>query len=102
MPRASTQEIEVNDETLVLDLIHKVGPGGHFLAEDHTLEDFRKVWYPTMVDRSRLGTRAANELVSFTERSDRKTREIIETHQPKPLPKEVQEEFKRRQKAWTA
>ncbi|MCK4283115.1 MAG: trimethylamine methyltransferase family protein [Candidatus Brocadiae bacterium] len=101
MLRAASQEIEVNDETLGLDLIHKVGPGGHFLAEEHTLENFRKVWYPTMMDRSRLGTHAAKELVSFTERLNRKTRNIIETHQPEPLPREVQDEFRRRQKAWT-
>ncbi len=101
MLRASTQEIEVDDETLGLDLIHKVGPGGHFLTEEHTVENFRKVWYPTMMDRSRLGTRAGKELAPFTERLNRKTREIIETHQPEPLPKEVQEGFKRRQKAWT-
>ena len=101
MLRAALQEIEVNDETLALDLIHEVGPGGHFLAEEHTLANFRKVWYPTMMDRSRLGTHAARELVSFTERLNRKTRVIIETHRPEPLPKEVQDEFRRRQKAWT-
>jgi trimethylamine--corrinoid protein Co-methyltransferase len=102
MLRAATQEIEVSDETLGLDLIHKVGPGGHFLTEEHTLENFRKVWYPTMMDRSRFGTRAAKVLASFTERLNRRTREIIETHQPEPLPREVQEELERRQKAWTA
>ncbi len=29
-------ELEVNPETLALDSIHAVGPGGHFLAQKHT------------------------------------------------------------------
>jgi trimethylamine--corrinoid protein Co-methyltransferase len=102
MLRAATQAIEVNNETLALDLIQRIGPGGHFLAEDHTLRNFRKVWYPTMMDRTRLGTDAAKGLAPFTERLNQKTRSIIETHQPAPLPREVQEEFGRRQKAWTS
>ena len=35
----------VNDDLgLVLDTINKVGPGGSFLAEEHTLQNFKKVW----------------------------------------------------------
>lgn len=32
----------VDDEALALDVIASVGPGGDFLAEDHTVEHFRK------------------------------------------------------------
>ena len=30
--------IPVNEETLAEEVIHQVGPGGHFLAEEHTLK----------------------------------------------------------------
>lgn len=40
--RSLRSTIEVNDETLAVDLIDKVGPGGTFLEEDHTAMNFRK------------------------------------------------------------
>lgn len=32
--------IEVNDDTLALDAVERVGPGGNFLGDDHTLDHF--------------------------------------------------------------
>jgi len=46
--------LPVNEETLALDRIDKVGPGGHFLYEDHTMENFKKIWYSDLFDRSIL------------------------------------------------
>ena len=34
--------IKVDDNTLALDVIKKVGPRGSFIAEKHTLKNFRK------------------------------------------------------------
>lgn len=34
--------IEVSQETLALDLIDRIGPGGNYLAEEHTVRHFRK------------------------------------------------------------
>ena len=43
---------EISEDTLALDVIDSVGPMGHFLEDDHTLENFRRdVWYPTVFDR---------------------------------------------------
>ena len=38
--------IEVSDETLCVDLIEKIGPGGNYLVEPHTMQNFRQVHYP--------------------------------------------------------
>jgi trimethylamine--corrinoid protein Co-methyltransferase len=44
--------IELSEETLALDLIHEVGPGGNFLQQDHTYKYFRKeTWYPRFFNR---------------------------------------------------
>jgi len=45
--------IEVNDETLALDVIDEVGPGGHYLMSDHTIRHMRsEFYYPSaVVDR---------------------------------------------------
>lgn len=38
---------EVTDETLACDVVSQVGPGGSYLAEDHTVKHFRKeLWLP--------------------------------------------------------
>ena len=37
MAMRAVQGIDVNDDTLAVEVINKVGPGGHFLVEDHTL-----------------------------------------------------------------
>ncbi len=40
--RRALRGIEVSDETLALDAIASVGPGGNFLMEDHTVGHFRE------------------------------------------------------------
>jgi len=37
--------LPVSDETLALNVIGAVGPGGAFLTQGHTLRHFREVWY---------------------------------------------------------
>lgn len=44
--------IEVTPETLGLEWISRVGPGGDFLSTEHTLRHFRsEFWYPRLFDR---------------------------------------------------
>jgi len=43
--------VEVSDETLAVDVIDKVGPGGNFLAQKHTREHHRKEHFiPALFD----------------------------------------------------
>jgi len=44
--------IEFDDETLGLDVIKEVGPGGNYLAHEHTAAHFRdELWFPQLLDR---------------------------------------------------
>ncbi|MCZ7552915.1 MAG: trimethylamine methyltransferase family protein [Anaerolineales bacterium] len=43
--------IEVNETTLLVDEIDRVGPGGSFLDSPVTLERFRDYWFPGLLDR---------------------------------------------------
>ena len=46
--------IEVTPETLAVDVIDGVGPGGHYLGESHTLKHFKtEFWFPRLIDRER-------------------------------------------------
>ncbi|HOY64122.1 MAG: Trimethylamine methyltransferase (MTTB) [bacterium ADurb.Bin236] len=41
----------VNDDTLALDVIKSVGPGGNFLGEKHTMAHARDAWRPSIFQR---------------------------------------------------
>ncbi len=41
--------IEVNDQTLALDAIREVGPGGHFFGAAHTQERYQNAFYTSLI-----------------------------------------------------
>lgn len=43
---------QVSDETIALDLIKEVGPGGSFMATEHTARHYRQeMWFPQLWHR---------------------------------------------------
>ena len=48
---AMARGIEVSDETLAIDAIREVGPGGNYLAHRHTKRHMRSLWQPALFDR---------------------------------------------------
>jgi trimethylamine--corrinoid protein Co-methyltransferase len=86
---------EVNDEKLALDLIHKVGPGGHYLAEKHTLEYLEKEHFMSEIsdrDPYEAWKKAGSKTVVKAARE--KAKKILKEHLPTPLEKDVQKEIK--------
>jgi len=101
MVRVMTGGIEINDETLALDLIDRVGPGGNFLAEEHTLKHFRKHWVPTIMDRSQLSIEETGTPVKHCQDLLReKTLKLMAGHQPPSRPEEMVKEIKKLEKSW--
>jgi trimethylamine--corrinoid protein Co-methyltransferase len=49
MVAAMLDPIEVNDDTLAIDTIEQVGPGGHFFGTAHTQARFRDAFYKPML-----------------------------------------------------
>jgi len=43
---------EITEEALAVELTRDVGPAGHFMEKDHTMNHFRDVWYPGLLSRS--------------------------------------------------
>jgi len=89
-----TQGIEVNEDTLAVDVIDKAGPGGHFLGEKHTLQHFRERWMPRLNVDS-LETWEKEGIKSLGELAHEKVKEILATHKPAPLPEDVDREISR-------
>ncbi len=79
------QGVEVTQETLAVEVIDRVGPMGHYLADDHTFAHFRENWTPSLHDRSTFADWQANGSESMRERVRNKVLDILQNHQPKPL-----------------
>lgn len=83
---------EINENTLALDVIGKVGPGGDFLAEIHTARNYRnELWRPQYMNRDTHDGWAARGAPDFHQVVKNKTKEILTYHAPQPLPKNRQE-----------
>jgi trimethylamine--corrinoid protein Co-methyltransferase len=81
--------IEVNNETMMLDEIDRVGPGGHFLDTKQTLGRFRDFWYPSLLDRSRREQWLGAGGVTLRQRLNARVKAILREHQPKSLTAEA-------------
>ena len=88
------QGFEVNDDTLAMDVIRKVGPGGNFLGEKHTLEHFKDAWTPK-ININALRTWEQEGVESMGKLANEKVKEILATHKPEPLPEDVDKEVSR-------
>ena len=85
--------LEINDETLALDLIHEIGPDGNYLSSEHTLEHYKEDWYPKLFDRRNYDDWKARGGKTLRQRAQEKALKILETHKPEPLPAEVQKQL---------
>ena len=84
------KELEVNDETLALDVIDKIGPDGEFISSPHTLRHFREDWYPKLFERRNYEAWKNAGGKTLRQRAQEKALDILEHHTPEPLPADVQ------------
>ena len=77
--------IEVSDDTLMVNELDKVGPGGHFLDTEQTLKRFREFWFPSLLDRKRRPQWLEAGAITLGQRLNTRVKEIIKEHRPKPL-----------------
>lgn len=88
------QGIEVNDETLALDAIAKVGPGGNFLTQKHTRQHMRDIFLPQFMDR-RPYSEWETKKDDARDWALEKARKVLATHTPTPLDPKVSAELAR-------
>ena len=85
--RRMLRGIEVSPETLATDVIADVGPGGNYLAEDHTVAHFRgEFWFPHLFARD-FHENWRDKLGGLTlgARLRRRVLDILAEHEPPPL-----------------
>jgi trimethylamine--corrinoid protein Co-methyltransferase len=87
MARRIMRGMEVSDDTLMLDLIDRVGPAGEFVSTDETAKRCRdEIWVPKLMDRDAWVNWKAGGAQTMHDRIRARLQEILATHQPPPLP----------------
>jgi trimethylamine--corrinoid protein Co-methyltransferase len=94
MTRRVLRGIEVSDETLMLDQIDSIGPGGEFMSSFETAKRCRaEIWNPTLMDRQPYDNWQSAGSQTMTDRIQTKLTKILATHQPLPLPEGAAEKI---------
>lgn len=84
------QGVEVNDETLSVDLINKVGPMGSYLKQKDTMLRFRKEHLqPKLSDRWTRTKWMSSGAKDANARAKDRMKDILATHTPEPLEPEA-------------
>ncbi len=90
MVKYMLQPIEINDKTVPLEMMDRVGPGGSFITEPHTAENFKKtLWIPKLMDRSRFNASDIEKNKDMLSRLNHKAKEIIKSHKGPYIPEAV-------------
>jgi trimethylamine--corrinoid protein Co-methyltransferase len=78
--------MRVTSDTLVLDLVRKVGHGGQFLKEAHTLKEFKnEYWIPDISSRAAFGRWTHKGGQDIVKSARQRARKLLSEHHPPEL-----------------
>ncbi len=94
MVKRIAKGIKVNDETLALGVIEKVGFGGNYLKEKHTRKHFwTEHLVPDLMNRDFHSGWVKKGGKTLEERAREKTKKLLKEHEVEPLDKEVKKKI---------
>jgi len=86
----------ITDETLAVDIINEVGPGGNYLTQEHTRKFIRKEHYfPAIFDRKNYERWVQSDFKDIREAARDRARKILEEHQPEPMDKNIEKDLQK-------
>lgn len=86
--------VQVSDETLAVDVIDKVGQGGHFLAQKHTREHIRNEHFiPELFDTQSYEGWVKAGSKDLGQRGKEEVKRILREHQPPALDKDLEKQL---------
>jgi trimethylamine--corrinoid protein Co-methyltransferase len=78
--------VEVTPETLAVDVVRDVGPGGDFLSHRQTAKQVRKAqWRPTILNRQGHARWLEEGGLDLREKARLKALRLLDEHEPAPL-----------------
>ena len=88
--------MDFSDEAFGFDVIAEAGPRGTFIDKMHTALHFRKeLWFPKLLNRQYYDAWQAEGCKSLQEKCAAKKKDILETHAPEPIDKDLDRELTR-------
>lgn len=88
------QPIEVTEETLGLDAMREVGPGGHYFGAAHTLARYETAFYaPILSDWRNFETWAEDGSRTATDRANTIFKQLLTEYEPPAIDPAVAEEL---------
>jgi trimethylamine--corrinoid protein Co-methyltransferase len=95
MVMRAVRGIEVTDETIALDAYRRIGPGGNFLADPHTVQWMRKEHFiPKLGDRQLRVNWEKSGKPCVEEKAIAIAKRILRDHKPLGLPKELNDQLR--------
>lgn len=91
MAMRAVRGIEINEDTLALDAINRVGPGSHYLMDEHTIRYMRTEHYfpSALLDRQSRDDWKNDGSQDARTRAKKTARDILKEYQATPLDTEV-------------
>jgi trimethylamine--corrinoid protein Co-methyltransferase len=86
--------IPVDEETLALEAIQDVGPGGTFLTHGHTRRHLRELWLNSFLDRRPVSV-WEQKRDGAPDWALARARNILDSHRPEPLEPALEGELRR-------
>lgn len=88
---------DTGDEALAVDVVRQVGPGGHFLAQKHTVRHMKEFLVPKFVEvePAAIPPSGGEKPGAAAERARREARRILASHRVEPLPQALVESLER-------
>lgn len=88
--RASTRGVQVDDETLALDVTAELGASGDYLTHAHTLRHYKEPFYGRLIDKMAYAPWERAGATTMEQRAASLIDDILATHKPEPLSKHIQ------------
>src|SRR5262249_39253741 len=86
--------VEISAETLALDSIAEVGPGGHHFSTAHTLARYQGEFYlPILSDRRNIGLWQDLGAQDVAQRANHLWKDLLQGSQPPPIDAAVDAEL---------
>jgi trimethylamine--corrinoid protein Co-methyltransferase len=89
------ESFPVDDETLLVDLIAEVGPGGEYVSHQHTFDNFRRFWQPRDLIREFHENWVAQGCRTLGQRLRERVLSLLAEHEPEPLPADLHRELQK-------
>ncbi len=86
--------MRIDDELMAVDVIKRVGAGGNFLSQQHTMDHIDEEQVQAdLIDRRMRGGWEKRGAKDLHQSSVERAKKLLETHQPKPLEDGLAEEL---------